>query len=97
MVSRVTAPLGRSLARIGITPNIVTLIGAVGVIAGALYFYPRGLLYAGSVVITVTVPLPAPPAPVEIFPDLSPLEEQLRLAAQGIQGAIDAVPERPEP
>ena len=53
MVSRVTAPLGRSLARIGITPNIVTLIGAAGVIAGALYFYPRGLLYAGSVVITV--------------------------------------------
>lgn len=53
MVSRVTAPLGRSLARIGITPNIVTLIGAAGVVVGALYFYPRGMLYAGSVVITV--------------------------------------------
>jgi len=53
MVSRVTAPLGRSLARIGLTPNIVTLIGATGVIASALYFYPRGHLYAGSVVITV--------------------------------------------
>ncbi len=55
LVSRITAPLGRSLARIGLTPNIVTLIGAVGVVAGALYFYPRGELYAGSVVITVFV------------------------------------------
>lgn len=53
MISRVTDPLGRSLARIGITPNIVTIIGATGVIASALYFYPRGHLYAGSVVITV--------------------------------------------
>lgn len=53
MVSRVTAPLGRSLARIGLTPNIVTVIGATGVIASALYFYPRGHLYAGSVVVTV--------------------------------------------
>lgn len=55
LVSRVTAPLGRSLARIGLTPNIVTIIGAAGVVAGALYFYPRGQLYAGSVVITVFV------------------------------------------
>lgn len=53
MVSRVTAPLGRSLARIGLTPNIVTVIGATGVAVGALYFYPRGMLYAGSVVVTV--------------------------------------------
>ena len=53
LISRITAPLGRSLARIGLTPNIVTIVGAVGVVAGALYFYPRGELYAGSVVITV--------------------------------------------
>lgn len=53
MISRVTAPLGRSLARIGLTPNIVTVIGAAGVVVSALYFYPRGQLYAGSVVITV--------------------------------------------
>lgn len=55
LVSRVTAPLGRSLARIGLTPNAVTVIGTVGVVAGALYFYPRGELYAGSVVVTVFV------------------------------------------
>ncbi|GAB3695597.1 CDP-alcohol phosphatidyltransferase family protein [Nocardiopsis oceani] len=53
MISRVTAPLGRSLAKIGLTPNVVTIIGATGVVVSALYFYPRGQLYAGSVVITV--------------------------------------------
>ncbi|WP_150242707.1 phosphatidylinositol phosphate synthase [Nocardiopsis quinghaiensis] len=53
MTSRVTAPLGRSMARIGLTPNLVTIIGATGVVVSALYFYPRGQLYAGSVVITV--------------------------------------------
>ncbi|PDP88858.1 CDP-alcohol phosphatidyltransferase [Glycomyces fuscus] len=55
MISRVTAPLGRSLARIGLTPNIVTIVGAVGVVVSALYFYPQGYLYAGSVVVTVFV------------------------------------------
>jgi len=53
MTSRVTAPLGRSLARIGLTPNLVTIIGATGVVVSALYFYPRGELYAGSLIITV--------------------------------------------
>ncbi|TGN65872.1 hypothetical protein EXE59_19385 [Nocardioides eburneiflavus] len=51
----------------------------------------------GTIVITVTVPLPATPAPVVLSPDLGPLEEQLTLAARGIQGAIEALPERQEP
>lgn len=55
MISRVTAPLGRSLARIGLTPNVITVVGAAGVITSALYFYPRGELYAGSVIVTVFV------------------------------------------
>jgi hypothetical protein len=51
----------------------------------------------GTIVITVTVPLPATPAPVVVFPDLGPLQEQLTIAARGIQGAIEALPERQEP
>ncbi len=50
----------------------------------------------GSIVITVTVPLPAAPAPVVLSPDLGPLEEQLTIAARSLQGAIEALPERPE-
>jgi GH25 family lysozyme M1 (1,4-beta-N-acetylmuramidase) len=52
---------------------------------------------AGSIVITLTVPLPVAPAPVVVTPDLTPLEEQLTLAAKSLQGAIEALPERSEP
>jgi hypothetical protein len=51
----------------------------------------------GSIVITVTVPLPAAPEPLVLSPDLGPLEEQLTIAASSLQGAIEALPERPEP
>jgi GH25 family lysozyme M1 (1,4-beta-N-acetylmuramidase) len=51
----------------------------------------------GSIVITVTVPLPAAPPPLVLSPDLGPLEEQLAIAARSLQGAIEALPERPEP
>lgn len=51
----------------------------------------------GSLVITLTVPMPVAPAPVVVTPDLTPLEEQLALAARSLQGAIDSLPERSEP
>ncbi|WP_344948515.1 phosphatidylinositol phosphate synthase [Sphaerisporangium flaviroseum] len=54
-VTRVLTPLGRALARLGISPNVITLLGTLGVAAGALGFYPRGQLFWGSVVITVFV------------------------------------------
>jgi CDP-diacylglycerol--glycerol-3-phosphate 3-phosphatidyltransferase len=54
-VSRVLNPLGRGLARAGVTANVVTVIGTVGVVAAALVFYPRGWWFAGTLVITVFV------------------------------------------
>ncbi|GII80814.1 CDP-alcohol phosphatidyltransferase [Sphaerisporangium rufum] len=54
-VTRVLTPLGRALARRGISPNVITAIGTLGVAAGALGFYPQGRLFLGSVVITVFV------------------------------------------
>ncbi|KIH97404.1 CDP-alcohol phosphatidyltransferase [Streptomonospora alba] len=53
--SRVLLPLGRLLARLGVTPSMVTLVGALGVVAASLAFYPRGELFVGSVVITAFV------------------------------------------
>lgn len=53
--SRVLLPLGRLLARLGVTPSMVTLVGALGVVASSLAFYPRGELFAGSVVVTAFV------------------------------------------
>jgi CDP-diacylglycerol---glycerol-3-phosphate 3-phosphatidyltransferase len=52
---RVLTPLARGLLRIGIGPDLVTFIGTVGVCVGALAFYPRGIFFVGSAVITLFV------------------------------------------
>ncbi|TDQ51614.1 phosphatidylinositol phosphate synthase [Actinorugispora endophytica] len=52
---RLLSPIGRGLARIGVTPNIVTIVGTAGVVASSLFFYPRGQLYIGTIVVTVFV------------------------------------------
>jgi CDP-diacylglycerol---glycerol-3-phosphate 3-phosphatidyltransferase len=39
--------------RLGITPNAVTWTGAVAVVAAALYFYPKGEFFIGTVIICV--------------------------------------------
>lgn len=49
------APTGRLLHRMGLTPNMVTLIGTTGVIVCSLLFYPRGHLYIGSMLVTIFV------------------------------------------
>ena len=54
-LARVTTPVGRALARTGLTPNAITIIGTAGVLAGALGFYPRGEFFWGTVIITVFV------------------------------------------
>jgi len=50
-VTRLITPVAASALRIGITPNAVTWAGAVGVIASALFFYPRGDFFLGTAVI----------------------------------------------
>jgi CDP-diacylglycerol--glycerol-3-phosphate 3-phosphatidyltransferase len=52
-VSRVIEPIARTAARLGITPNLVTVFGAIGTIASASYFYPRGDLFIGTLVISL--------------------------------------------
>lgn len=54
-VTRVMTPLGRALARLGISPDMITIVGTLGVVVSALVFYPRGQLFLGTVVITVFV------------------------------------------
>lgn len=48
----VFAPIGDLLIRAGISPDLVTVVGAVGVSAGALTFFPSGELLTGVLVIT---------------------------------------------
>lgn len=50
-VVRIISPTARGLLRIGLTPNSVTTLGAIGVIAVALVAYPNGHLFGGTVAI----------------------------------------------
>lgn len=54
-IARVLAPVGRALARTPVTPNAVTIIGTLGVSAGALALFPTGHLFAGTMVCTFFV------------------------------------------
>jgi CDP-diacylglycerol--glycerol-3-phosphate 3-phosphatidyltransferase/CDP-diacylglycerol--inositol 3-phosphatidyltransferase len=48
-------PIAHLLMRRGVSPDVVTMVGTTGVVAGALVFYPRGQLLLGTVVITLFV------------------------------------------
>jgi CDP-diacylglycerol---glycerol-3-phosphate 3-phosphatidyltransferase len=54
-VARLVAPVARLLLRLGVSPDVVTLVGTVGACAGALSLYPSGHLASGTVVVTVFV------------------------------------------
>jgi len=54
-INRTVAPAGRWLARLGVTPDQITIVGTLGVVGGALGFYPRGQFLWGTVVITCFV------------------------------------------
>ncbi len=49
------APFVRLFIRLGISPDVVTLVGTLGVAAGALVFFPQGMLLTGVLVITAFV------------------------------------------
>jgi CDP-diacylglycerol---glycerol-3-phosphate 3-phosphatidyltransferase len=51
----VAAPIAALLVRMGVSPDAVTLVGTLGVCAGALVFFPQGKLLTGVLVITAFV------------------------------------------
>ncbi|KAA5831812.1 CDP-alcohol phosphatidyltransferase family protein [Saccharopolyspora hirsuta] len=52
-LSRLTNPIGAGLVRLGLSPNAVTLTGTIASTAAALWFFPRGDLFVGTVVVAV--------------------------------------------
>lgn len=48
-------PIAHLLIRLGVSPDAVTFVGTLGVVAGALVCFPQGWLWQGCVVITVFV------------------------------------------
>lgn len=53
--TKVFTPIARLLLRLGISPDVVTVVGTLGVCFGALFFFPRGQLLAGVLFITAFV------------------------------------------
>jgi phosphatidylinositol phosphate synthase len=49
--ARLTTPTARALLRLGLTPDIVTIVGTVASVAGALTLFPMGKLFAGACVV----------------------------------------------
>ena len=54
-VTRILTPVAKLLIRLGISPDVVTVVGTLGVCLGALVFFPRGELLIGVLVITAFV------------------------------------------
>ncbi len=51
----VLAPIVNLFLRLGISPDVVTLVGTLGVMTGALVFFPQGKLLTGVLFITAFV------------------------------------------
>ncbi|WP_397219893.1 phosphatidylinositol phosphate synthase [Nocardioides sp. AE5] len=49
------APFVNLFLKLGISPDTVTLVGTIGVVAGAVIFFPQGMLLTGVLVITAFV------------------------------------------
>ncbi|HEY0643252.1 MAG TPA: CDP-alcohol phosphatidyltransferase family protein, partial [Nocardioides sp.] len=49
------APFVNLFIRLGISPDVVTLVGTAGVSFGALWFFPRGMVWQGVLFITAFV------------------------------------------
>lgn len=53
--TKIFSPVARLLLRLGISPDAVTVVGTLGVAFGALWFFPRGQLLVGVLVVTAFV------------------------------------------
>ena len=53
--TKVITPIANLLLKLGVSADAVTLVGTIGVSAGALIFFPRGQLWIGVLVITAFV------------------------------------------
>lgn len=53
--TRLVSPIAHLLIRLGVSPDAVTVVGTLGVVAGALVFFPQGMLLTGVLVITAFV------------------------------------------
>lgn len=54
-VTRILTPIARALLAAGVSPDVITIIGTLGVSTAALVFFPRGEFLTGTLVIVLFV------------------------------------------
>jgi CDP-diacylglycerol--glycerol-3-phosphate 3-phosphatidyltransferase len=52
-VAKLFTPLARLFLKLGLSPDVVTIVGTIGVCVGALGFYPRHEFFWGSILVSV--------------------------------------------
>lgn len=50
-IGKAIYPMARALANAGVTPDMITVTGTIGAVAGALVCYPKGWFFAGTLII----------------------------------------------
>ncbi|MFD1826795.1 MULTISPECIES: phosphatidylinositol phosphate synthase [Mumia] len=53
--AKIMSPIADLFLKLGISPDVVTFVGTLGVTAGALWFFPRGEFFVGVLVVTAFV------------------------------------------
>lgn len=53
--TKVMTPIARLFLKLGISPDVVTIVGTLGVCVGALAFFPRGEFLLGTIVIVLFI------------------------------------------
>ncbi len=54
-VGRVVDPIASGLLRTGVSPDAVTAAGTLGVLVGALVFFPQGMFFTGTAIVFFSV------------------------------------------
>jgi CDP-diacylglycerol--glycerol-3-phosphate 3-phosphatidyltransferase len=54
VIARISDPPARALLRVGISPDVVTAVGTVGVLVGAVVFALTGNYLAGTIIVTLS-------------------------------------------
>lgn len=54
-LAKLVDPVAAGLLRAGITPDVLTVTGTVGVVLGALVFFPKGMFFTGTAVVFFSV------------------------------------------
>lgn len=54
-VTSVISPIARGLLRVGVTPNAITVIGAIGSSLSAIFFFQDGRFFLGTLFVTLFI------------------------------------------